>query len=254
MAYTDLSYFVIQGQVFLAPRALNGALTGGYEHVGDVDQFQIDMKQKFEDIQESQSGLGLTAAHIPTETALNVKMNVLQPSAPNWERAVWGKHGGAVTAGSVTGEAITLYNDRRSFLAHPGVSSVIVAGAVENTDYTVDLANGTITVLATSTAAPAGTPLVTTVSYDYAAYTGKIEAFTTAQPIFSVRINGKNSANGQPILANIHQWAPNMSDMLDMISKKHMVFALNGMLLQDQTLPLPAAADDLSQFFSIVKG
>ena len=250
--YSDNSYGVFQGILYAAKRMMNGAQTGGFMDMLDVEAFTIDPKQKFEEVIESRTGYGFTAAHVPTESALNVKMTVLQGSQRNWERAVWGAASGAVAGGTVSGEAVTLYNGAMTPLAHPGVSLVTVSVGTVDVDYQVDAANGAILVLPTSTAIPAGAGVAATVSYTYGEYTGKIEAFVVAQPIFMLRLHGINTANNnQPTIVNVFQWAPDMSNMLEFIAKKRMKFELNGMLLQDQTKPIPTAAAPFSQFFNM---
>jgi hypothetical protein len=254
MAFTDSSYGLFQGQFFIAERAFNGAATTGFQFVGDVDQFSITPKQKFEDIQESQSGLGLTAAHILTGTEVGVKFRALDIKLENWVRGVWGGSEGAVDADSVVGESIVLYNGQMTALAHPGVSNVVVSGAVLDTDYTVDATNGAINVLAASVTIPDGTPLTTTVSYDFAAYGGKVEACTTGQRSWTVRLHGRNVAQGnQPVIVTCNQFTFDMAKTLDLIEKKHFNFEMDGMLLQDQLVTLPSDPTDLSQFFSVVK-
>lgn len=255
MAFNDSSYGLFQGQLFLATRVMNGAATSGFVAVGDADKFEIQHKQKFEDIKESQTGIGLTSAHIPIDTEVMVKMNILNIKLANWTNAVWGSNSGAVTGATVSGEAITAYNDSIVPLAHPGVSAVTVAGLTLDTDYTVDAANGALVILATSPAVVAGTPVATTVSYTFDSYSGKVEAFTTQQPIFSIRLHGINTANSsQPVVTTCYQWAPNMAAVLNMIEKKHMSFELDGMLLQDSTKPLPSSTNLFSQFYTVQKG
>lgn len=254
MAFTDSSYGLFQGQFFIAERAFNGDPTTGFQFVGDVDMFTIDPKQKFEDIEESQSGLGLTAAHILTGTTVAVKFRALDIKLENWVRATWGGSDGAVTGASVVAEDIVLYNGQMTALAHPGVSAVVVAGAVLTTDYTVDAVNGTITVASSSPAVPDGTPLTTTVAYTYASYGGKVQAFTRGQRYWTARLHGRNVAQGnQPVIVTCNQIAFDMAKTLNLIDKKHFSFELDGMLLQDTTLPLPVDPTDLSQFFSVVK-
>lgn len=254
MAFTDSSYGLFQGQLFIAERQYNGPLISGYEFLGDCDLFSIDPKQKFEDIKESQSGLGLTAAHIPTETDVAVKMRTLDIRIKNWVRAMWGGSDGAVSSGSVSGESVVLYNGCLTPFEHPGVSNVVIAGAALDTDYTLDPVNGAASVLASSTAVPDGTPLTTTVSYDYAGYNGKVQAFTTGQKYYSIRLQGRNTAQGnQPVIVTCHQWAPEMAKAFNFIDKKHQSFELDGMLLQDSSRALPIDPTDLSQFFQVVK-
>lgn len=254
MAFTDSSYGLFAGQFFIAERALNGAALTGFQFVGDVDMFSIDPKQKFEDIEESQSGLGLTAAHILTGTSVTVKFRALDTKMANWIRATWGGGGTSVTGASVASESVVLYNGQMTPLAHPGVTNVVVAGAVVTTDYIVDAVNGTLTVPTTSSTIPDGTPLTTTVAYDYATYAGKVQAFTTGQRYWTTRLNGKNVAQGnQPTLVTCNQIAFDMAKTLNLIEKKHFQFEMDGMCLQDTTVALPADPTDLSQFFSIVR-
>ncbi|MGZ3325699.1 MAG: phage tail tube protein [Xanthobacteraceae bacterium] len=251
MAFNDKSYGLFQGKVFIASRTMNGALTSGYRHVGDADMFTIDSKQKFEDINESMTGMGLTAAHIPTETSVSCKMRLLDINLDNFALAVWGTKTAAQPGGTVSGEPITLYAGSTAPLMHPGVSGVTIAGLSEGVDYTVDENLGAVNILPTSTAT---FPLTTTVSYTYAAYSGSVEAFTQNQPVFSVLMLGINTANSnQPVRVQAYQWAPDMAKTLNMIERKHMQFELDGMLLQDQSKPFPTSASPLSQFFTITK-
>lgn len=253
-AFNDSSYGLFQGQLFVAERALNGAQISGFEFLGDSDILSIDPKLKYEDIKESQSGQGFTAAHIVTEVDVAVKLSTLDIKMSNWVRAVWGGNAPPVVSGSVTSETIVLYNGRMTPLAHPGVTNVVVSGATVTTDYTIDAVNGSLTVPTTSSTIPDGSPLTTTVDYDYAGYNGKVEAYVTGQRYWMLRLNGRNTAQGnQPLIVNIHQAALDMAKSLSLIDKKHQKFELDGMLLQDTSIPLPEIATDLSQFFSIVK-
>jgi hypothetical protein len=254
MAYNDSSYGLFQGQLFIQERAFNGAPLSGFEFIGDADMFTVDPKQKFEDIKESQSGLGLTAAHIPTETDVAVKLRTLDIRIANWVRATWGGSAGGVDAASVSGESVVFYNNSMTPLAHPGVSNVSGVPGVLGTDYRIDAANGAIIVLPGSTAIPPGAGVPGTVSYDHAAYAGKVEAFVTGQRYYTLRLHGRNTAQGnQPVIVTCHQAALDMAKSFNLIEKKHMTFELDGMLLQDTTKPLPQLATDLSQFFTVMK-
>ena len=254
MAFNDSSYGLFQGQIFGALRTMNGAQLGGFLPFGDTDKFEISPKQKFDDIEESQTGLGLTSAHIPVSTQINVKMNVLDIKFANWEKAIWGVHGGSVTGSTVSDEALVLYPGAYCPLQHPGVSAVLLSTGVEGTDYSVDAVNGGIQVLSTTMLFTDEAGTAVTADYTFAAYGGKVQAFTSQQPIFMLRVNGVNTANsGQPVIANVYQWAPDMAKMLSMIEKKHTSFELDGMLLQDTTRALPTPAAPFSQFFEIIK-
>ena len=255
MAYTDLAYGVFQGTLYAAKRTMNGAQTGGWLDLGDCDEFIIDPKPKYEDIKESRTGLGFTAAHVITETDLNVKLRMVQISQANLERAMWGTASGAVTGATVSGEAVTVYPGPSMVpLAHPGVSSVVVSGATVDVDYTVDAANGALIILASSGVFTDANGTDATVSYTYGDYTGSVDAYTTQQPILQLRLHGINTANnGQPTIVECFQWAPDMAGNLPFIDKKHMMFEMGGMLLQDQTKALATADNPHSQFFKITR-
>lgn len=254
MAFNDSSYGLFQGSLYLAERDFNGAQTSGFEHLGDVDMFTIDPGQKFEDIEESMTGGGYQSAHIPVSTSLKMKCRALDIKMSNWLRATWGGGGTAVTGASVSGESIVLYNGCMTPLAHPGVSNVVIAGATVTTDYVVDAVNGSLAVPVTSTTIPDGTPLSTTAAYDFAAYRGKIEAFTVGQKFYMARFEGRNAAQGnQPMIFNLRQMTLDLSKVFNLIEKKRFGFDMEGALLQDTTIPIPADANDLSQFWNMVK-
>ena len=263
MAFTDLSYHIGQGSLYAARRVKNGAQAGGYLYMGDASSFVIDPKQTFENISENQSGYGLTAAHVATETMMNVKLTLIQPSQANWEKAIWGTASGAVTGATVTGEAHTVYPGPSAiFLTHPGVSSVTVSAGTVDVDYTVDAANGVINILSGAPAFtdPDGTAV--TVDYTFDDYTGSVEAFTTSQPCFALTYVAKNTANqglsgstiiAQPERVEVYQWEPDMAGTIELLSKKHTTLELNGMLTQDQTRAFPTVDAPFSQFFKIIR-
>ena len=111
MAFTDSSYGLFQGALYVQERGLNGANLTGYQFLGDTDMFTIDPKQKFDNIEESQTGLGLTSAHIVTGTEVMCKFRALDIKMANWVRATWGGGGTAIASGSVTGESVTMCAD-----------------------------------------------------------------------------------------------------------------------------------------------
>jgi hypothetical protein len=256
MAFTDRSPIVLQGKVFIQERTYNGAVLGPLKWVGNAENCILSVKQKEEDIKDNFTGKGLTIAKPVVETDAELKIQVLDMSMQNWADATWGSWGGALEADSVAGESVILEAGCYVQLAHPGVSNVVIAGAVEDTDYSIEsAASGLIRVLDDSPAAPAGTPLTTTVAYDYAAYNGRVDSFVLGQKFYKVVINGKNLAQGnQPCILTINQVQLGMSSKFDFISKKKMEFELMGSVLYDGYLPDAQEAGDLSNLFSIVKG
>lgn len=126
MEYNDQSYGLFQGSVFLQRRSINGAPIGGMVGVGDADKFEISVSQKFDDINESQSGQMLTAAHIPVGSSINAKLNLKNINKSNFAMAAWGTDTGAVAGGTVTAETSTAYNGSYVPLANPGASAATI--------------------------------------------------------------------------------------------------------------------------------
>lgn len=252
---TDITYYVGQGSVFMAPRTSGGAINGGFVPLGDCDHLSIEVNQKFDDIEESQSGNRLVAAHVPTGATYSFKMNLLQWSRQNLAKFLYGADGGAVTGGTVTGEAISAYPGTMIPLANPGVSSVVVHKAgtslVAGTDYTVDGPNGTLTFLTGSTQVTGPGATALTVDYTYAGYAGKIQAVTQTMPEICIRLNGMNTANGaSPVIVTLNRCAINLAKSLSLLDSKHGVLEVDGMLLPDSTV---AAGSGISQFYSVLK-
>jgi surface antigen len=179
-------------------------------------------------------------------------LSMIDITMNNFARASWGTWTGVETSGAVSGESIVMYNDRYVQLAKTGVSNVVVAGAVLDTDYTVDSASGgRLKVLSTSPAAPDGTPLTTTVAYDYAANNGQVEGFVTAQKFYSIVVDGINVAQGnQPHILRIHQIQLDAFKKADFIDKKTLKLESGGEILIDSTIPDDG---DLSQVFFLRK-
>jgi hypothetical protein len=254
LAYVDSGYTLSQGRVFLAERALNGALTSGLEWVGDANEVQLSISQKTQPIPDFTRRGQIVAAPV-SETAVSVRINALDTRLANWARATWGDSSGARVSGSVLAEAVTLYNGQYLKLARMGVSSLSIVGAVEDADYVVDsLAHGLVRVLAASVVAPLGTPFTTTAAYDYAASTGKVEGLIYGQKHYQVVVAGVNVAQGnQPTVLTIRQVTLQMATKLDALGRKPVELELNGELILDQLVSTPDGAGDLSQFFVIEK-
>jgi hypothetical protein len=252
MAFADRSPIIMQGKVFIQERDFNGAATSGLEWVGNAENASLSFKQKRETIKDNFTGKGLTLASPVVETDLEFMLSMIDITMNNFARASWGTWTGVETSGAVSGESIVMYNDRYVQLAKTGVSNVVVAGAVLDTDYTVDSASGgRLKVLSTSPAAPDGTPLTTTVAYDYLANNGQVEAFVTAQKFYSIVVDGINVAQGnQPYILRIHQIQLDAFKKADFIDKKTLKLESGGEILIDSTIPDDG---DLSQVFFLRK-
>jgi hypothetical protein len=243
----------MQGKVFVEERQFNGPAITGLEYLGNCENAKVSFKQKRERIVDNFSGRGLTVAAPVVETEVEMMLTMLDIGSDNFARTTWGSYGGAEEAGSVTAESIVMYNNRYVQLAKTGVSNVVVSGATLDTDYVVDSAShGRLRVLADSTAAPDGTPLETTVAYDYVANNGIVQAYVTSQKFYSIVIDGINVAQGnQPFILRIHQIQLDAAKALDFIDKKQMKLESGGEILIDSSI-----ADDgaLSQIFTLRRG
>ncbi len=255
MAYTDRSPIIMQGKIFIAERQFNGPLISGWQWLGNADNAKLSFKQKRETIKDNFTGRGLTIAAPVVETDLEFAASIIDISSPNFARSSWGTWGGAEDAGAVSGEAITLYNNSYAHLKKTGVSDLVVAGASLTTDYTTsteDLAAGRLFVVPGAAAVIEGTPLETTVSYNYAANNGQVEGFTTAQKFFSIIVDGKNvSQNLQPFKLWIYQIQLDAFKAMDFIDKKQIKLDTGGEILLDDTI-----SDDgeFSQVYSLRRG
>lgn len=128
---------------------------------------------------------------------------------------------------------------------------------VLNTDYTVDANNGALVIKAGSLlinsgfqSDPTGTPI--SVNYSYLAYTASIESILNGNGIseYACRFQGFNTANGNsPVIVTLWRFSMNLAKTLDLITAKHGVLELDGMLLPDTT----RNGTTQSQFYSIVK-
>jgi hypothetical protein len=141
---SDLSYFMGQGVVSLAPRLPGGAICGPFVDQGDVDALTVSQTQKHDDIEESRSGNRIQSAHIPISTSLALKMNALQWSAANIAEATYGSYTSS-SGGTVTAEAQQAYGGGRMYLANLNVSAVsaTLAGATGTINNVVVTAGGT---------------------------------------------------------------------------------------------------------------
>lgn len=250
MAICTTEYFAGQGKVYVAPRATAGAINGGWTELGDTDNLQITTSQNYEDIYESCSGTRSIVAHYVTQTDWAFQVDAMSFSKDNLARAFYGT-ASSVTGSSVVGEAVTAYALNQMVpLEHPGVSAVVVKDGVTTltvgVDYTLDAANGTITVIsATNLSGPA--PYDLTVDYTYAAY-DKVETNTATAGEYSFRFEGINMTTGKKVIAQVHRVALDLADTLSLISTSPNKFSMSGMVLAD-----PSAGAGESAYVTIKK-
>ncbi len=111
MAYNDSSIFMGQGQVFLQRRLRNGLPLGPFIFAGEADKFAPTLKQTFDAVAESQSGLRMTTAKPVTRTEATLDMNFLDHKKSNLVAALQATDTGAVAPGTVTAETQSAYNN-----------------------------------------------------------------------------------------------------------------------------------------------
>ena len=215
MATCTTEYFAGQGKVFVAPRAKAGAINGGWTEPGDTSRLEITTSQNYQDIYESCSGNRSIVAHYVTQTDWAFAVDAMSFSKENLARAFYGT-ASAVIGASVTGEAVTVYALNQIVpLKNPGVSAVVVKKGittlVKDTDYTIDAANGTITIISGSNV---GTlPAALTVDYTFASY-DKVETNVTNSGEFAFRFEGINMTTGKAVIAEIHRVALDLAGPL----------------------------------------
>jgi hypothetical protein len=250
MSTCNTEYFVGQGKIYVAPRASNGAINGGWTELGDTNKVEVTTKQTFLDEYESCSGNRSIVMHIPIQSDWTFTVDAKSFSKENLARAFYGT-ASAVTTGSITGEAISVYGlNQIAPLKHPAVSAVVVKqGATTltvGTDYTVDATNGTVT-LVSATNVTGVAPYALTVDYTHAAYE-KVEANTQTITEYAFRFEGINLATKKAVIANVHRVSLDMAATLSLIDTKSGQFTMAGMMLPDAS----SGAGE-SQYLTIVK-
>jgi len=250
MSTCNTEQFVGQGKVYVAPRASNGAINGGWTFLGDTPRLEVNVSQDFLDDYESCSGNRSLALHVPIQTNWEMSLDTKSFSKENLARAFYGT-ATAVTTGSEVGEAVVAFGlDQIVPLAHPGVSTVVVKQGSTTltaaTDYVVDPANGTITLIS-ATNLTGVAPYTLAVDYTYAAYE-KMEAATQTVAEYAFRFEGINIATKKAVIAKLHRVSLNMAETLSLIGTEVGLFTMTGGILAD-----PTAGVGDSQYMTIVK-
>lgn len=250
MSTCNTEYFVGQGKIYVAPRASNGAINGGWTELGDTNKVEVTTKQNFLDEYESCSGNRSIVMHIPIQTDWSFTVDAKSFSKENLARAFYGT-ATAVVSSSITGEAVRAYGLNQIVpLKNPGVSAVTVhkgsTPLTVDTDYTLNAANGTITIISAANMGGSG-PWDLTVDYTWAAYE-KVEANTQTITEYAFRFEGINLATKKSVIANVHRVSLDMAATLSLIDTKSGQFTMSGMMLPDASSGVGE-----SQYLTIVK-
>jgi len=223
-------YFSGQGNVLLAE--IVGGVPQGYRHIGNVPELKFNIDQSVTEHKESTSGQRATDLRLTTETKVSFSITVEDLNIKNLNLVLYGTD--TVTPGaSVTGENVTVRNGFTVNLAHIGVSNVVIAGATEGTDYSVNSEVGSINFL------PGGALTdgsVVTVDYDFASQTS-VAALTQTRKEYAMRFEGLNTIDGKPVVVDTFRMTPDPLKELGLIQDDIASVPLEGSLLYSAQHP-----------------
>jgi hypothetical protein len=142
-------------------------------------------------------------------------------------------------SGTVTAEVVVGYVGKMTPLVNMNLSSfttlknqALSTTYVKNTDYTVDLSNGTISIPATGSAITDGQIL--SAAYVYNTYT-KVGIGTSNQPFFALRFEGLNTANtNSAVIVDMYKTKLYPLESLILISDQINQLQVNGRMFKNQ--------------------
>lgn len=203
-------YYSGQGSLLIAERNASG-VPQGFVKVGNVPELSIDIETQTLEHKESESGQRLTDLLIVTEKKGKFTFKVENLSLDNLALGLWGTKA-TVTGATITDEALVIpagSGGKFFNLAHMNLSGITsiddtagVGGvaSVAGTDYNVNLATGTIEVLAGGNLAAGKTVYVTYAYLDYV----KLDSFMTSNaPERWMRFEGINTVDDKRVVIDI---------------------------------------------------
>jgi hypothetical protein len=231
-------YYSGQGSLLVATRNATTGLAEGFVPVGNVPKLTIDIEiDKFEH-KESESGDRLVDLTIVKEKKGKFSFTMDNLSIDNLALGLYGTSA-TVNAGTVTDESIKGWVGKTTPVKFPGISGVVLTNAAGTTTYTlgthytVDSANGTITIPATGSTITDGQSLL--IDYTYAAHK-KMDAFTSsAAPERWFRFQGLNTANGTKVIVDMFRARIDPLTGYDLINDEIAAVEIKGDLLSDDT-------------------
>lgn len=244
-----------QGRISLAPWS---ALIdpASYIWIGDADGFTMKPTSDKVKHKESNTGQKGVVRSFPLGAELDITINGYQFDAAAIARVMRGTVVNTAL-GTVTGESLgaTRAVGDEIYLANPFVSSVVItdsasgtaATLVKDTDYTVDLDFGRVTILNVGAYTQ---PFKA--AYSYAAR-NTVGVLKTGQQLYALRYDELNLAEGnEPRIALVHKLAPDLVQELQFISSGNDVsgLQLTGSALMD-TSKQPSG--DLGQFAAVIE-
>jgi len=203
------NYYSGQGSLYVATRSIVGVPLG-FMRLGNVPELTIDIATTIFEHKESESGVRGIDLTITKENKGSFAFKMENLSLDTLAMGLYGTKS-SVIAGTVTAGApdiVKLYWGKRSPLAHPDVSNVVVKSAIGGTiydvtdDYLVDAKNGILTGVSSGDGGAIANATDVYVSYDYAAV-GKLDAFMVTAPERWLRFQGLNTVDGTSVLIDI---------------------------------------------------
>ena len=222
----------------------------GLTALGNISALSIDIETTKYEHKESESGNRAVDLSIVQEKKGTFTMTLENVNGFNLALGLWGDS--SVTTGTlIDDEEINSRFDLPVPLANPNILSItsVADDAVptttytEGSDYTVDLVNGTITVLSTGTITDGQLLFVT---YTPNAST-KVEAFTKTSQERWLRFNGLNTVDDSNVVVDMFKCSFDPMTGYGLINEEIAALELTGNILLDDT-QLSTASQFFRQF------
>lgn len=242
------TYYSGQGKFAVANRSSLGAPMG-FTYLGNIPSLSIDIETTKYEHKESETGNRAVDLSIIQEKKGTFTMTLENVNGFNLAMALWGDSSVTGTT-AVTDEQVKLYHDLPVPLSRPNINSapapvvgddaVPTTTYVLNTDYTIDLVNGTITALSTGAITDGQTVFV-----DYTPKaTTKVEAFTQSSMERWLRFEGLNTIDGSSVVVDIFKASFDPLTGYGLINEEIAALEITGNVLLDDLQPNTG-----SQFF-----
>lgn len=207
----------IVGTVFMGLLDSDKNLAGGLRKVGNCYPFSLQVTTE----SKTQTSRMRETAGQTLHSKVSLAGTAGSLTLREWDamNLAWALSGEATemteTSGTVTGESVTLVSDEWVELAYRDVSSVVISGSVENTDFEVHAALGMIKMLSTGNLSAGAT----SVDYAYAAESGyKVEIGTKTQIRVRCLIDGVNEYDDEPFVGEFDSMVLASSAEINLIS------------------------------------
>ena len=247
-------YFNGQGKIYIGTRDSNGKSLN-MKYVGNAPEFKFMLDEKVLEHKESTSGQKLTDVRLTTELTASATMTLEQLDADNLNLLLFGAQvtqaTTAVTAETIAGSS-TLAVGNIYLLDSQNIADLVITDSTgspktltANTNYSVDLKSGMVTLLDVTTGGAFVGPLKA--AYTRAGATVATKLFATAAVEYWVRFDGVNVAvSGSPkVILDLYRVRLSPTKEMGLITDEIGQFPLEGSILADDT---KTQAGDFGQF------